>query len=74
MSKHPHAPQVGTPDPESKTSPIYDRADEELPSQDLELEEGVCFFNGVRYPIGQYVYSGSDLLHCEERGIWVQKD
>jgi hypothetical protein len=27
----------------------------------------------VAYPIGQYVLSGSDLLHCEERGVWVRK-
>jgi hypothetical protein len=65
------APQVGAPDPERKTSPIVDEAEEI--SLDLELESGVCYFNGVSYPIGQHVRSGSELLHCEERGIWVRK-
>ncbi len=71
----PHrVPQVGAPDPELKTSPIIDEqeADEEL-SPDLELEAGVCYFNGVAYAIGDYVRSGSELLHCEERGVWVRK-
>ena len=64
-------PQVGAPDPEHKTSPIVDE-DDEL-SLDLELETGACHFNGVAYPMGQYVRSGSELLHCEERGVWVRK-
>jgi len=42
-------------------------------SLDLELETGVCHFNGVAYAVGQYVRSGSELLHCEERGVWVRK-
>jgi hypothetical protein len=65
------APQVGAPDPEHKTSPIVDE-DDEL-SLDLELETGACYFNGAAYPMGQYVRSGSELLHCEERGVWVRK-
>ncbi len=64
-------PQVGAPDPELDTSPIFDE-DEEM-SLDLELERGACYFNGTAYPIGQYVRSGSELLHCEERGVWVRK-
>jgi hypothetical protein len=68
--KHP-VPQVGAPDPEHKNSPIVDE-EEEL-SLDLELESGVCYFNGVAYPIGQFVRTGSELLQCEERGIWVRK-
>lgn len=67
----PHAPQVGAPDPEKRTSPILDE-DEEF-SLDLELETGVCYFNGQSYPIGAYVLSGSELLHCEERGLWVRR-
>ena len=66
-----HVPQVGAPDPELKTSPIFDEYDEI--SLDLELEAGACYFNNVAYPIGQYVSSGSELLHCEERGVWVRK-
>jgi hypothetical protein len=64
-------PQVGAPDPERRTSPILDE-DEEL-SFDAELETGVCYFNDVAYPRGQYLRSGSELLHCEERGVWVRR-
>lgn len=63
--------EVGAPDPERRTSPIFD-GDEEL-SLDLELESGACYFNNVVYPVGQYLLSGSELLHCEERGVWVRK-
>jgi len=66
-----HVLQVGAPDPEHKTSPIFDEY-EEL-SLDLELEAGACYFNDVAYPIDQYLLSGSELLQCEERGIWVRK-
>ena len=62
--------QVGAPDPELKTSPIFDEYEEI--SLDLELEVGACYFNDLTYPIGQYVLSGSELLHCEERGVWVR--
>lgn len=67
-------PQVGAPDPELKTSPIIDEddADEEL-SLELELEAGVCYFNNATFAIGDYVRSGSELLHCEERGVWVRR-
>ncbi len=72
MTRHPPL-QVGAPDPERKTSPILDEAEAEDPSPDLELETGVCYFNGVAYPIGQFVLSGDELLHCEERGLWLRK-
>lgn len=65
-----HIPDVGAPDPERKTSPIFDE-DEEL-SLDLELEASACYFNGASYPIGQYVRSGSELLRCEGRGVWMR--
>jgi hypothetical protein len=68
-----HTPQVGAPDPERKTSPIFDEDEAEEPSLDIELETGVCYFNDAPYPIGQYVRSGNELLHCEERGVWVRK-
>ena len=67
-----NTPQVGAPDPERRTSPIFDEDETEELSLDLELEAGACYFNGTRYPIGQYVRSGSELLHCEERGVWVR--
>lgn len=67
-------PQVGAPDPELRTSPIFDELDvDETPSLDFELESGACYFNGVRYPLGQYVQSGTEILHCEGRGVWVRE-
>ncbi len=67
-------PNVGVPDPELRTSPIFDEGDEEMLSLDLEIETGACYFNNVRYALGSYVHSGSELLHCEGRGVWVRKD
>ena len=66
-----HVTQVGAPDTELNTSPIYDENEDE--SLDLELETGARYFNNVSYPRGQYLLSGDELLHCEERGIWVRK-
>jgi hypothetical protein len=68
-----HTPQVGAPDPARRTSPIFDEEENEEPSFDLELEAGACYFNDAPYPIGQYVRRGSELLRCEERGVWVRK-
>jgi hypothetical protein len=65
-----HVPQVGAPDPELKSSPIFDEEDDL--SLDQELEAGACYFNDVAYEIGQYVRSGSELLHCEGRGVWIR--
>ena len=67
-----NAPQVGAPDPERMTSPIFDEEEMDDLSLDLELESGVCYFNDTSYPIGQYVRSGNELLHCEERGVWAR--
>jgi hypothetical protein len=64
---------VGAPDPELKTSPVFDHDSEETDYADLELEEGACYYNGKRYAIGQYVSSGDELLHCTGRGVWVRK-
>ncbi len=64
-------PQVGAPDPERKTSPIFDEDDEI--SLDLELEAPVCYFNDVSYPIGKYVLSGNEVLRCEGRGVWIRE-
>jgi len=66
--------QVGVPDPELRTSPILDENEENLLSFDTELESTVCYFNDLPYSIGQYVRSGAELLHCEERGVWVRKE
>jgi hypothetical protein len=66
-----HVTLVGAPDPERQTSPIFDEHEDISP--DLELETGACYFNSAVYPVGQYLLSGSELLHCEERGVWVRK-
>ncbi len=66
-----HIPQVGAPDPELQTSPIFDEYDEI--SLDMELETGACYFNNVVYPVGQFLLSGSEMLHCEECGVWVRR-
>jgi hypothetical protein len=65
-----HLPQLGAPDPELKNSPIVD--EEQEPSLDWELETGVCYFNDVAYPLGQCVLSGSEVLRCSDRGVWVR--
>jgi hypothetical protein len=71
MKAQPEIPDVGAPDPELKTSPILENDEEE--TLDDELEAGVCYFNGAAFPIGQYVRSGSEILHCVERGVWVRQ-
>ena len=60
---------VGTPEPERRTSPIVD----EVLEVDVEPEAHVCYFNDVAFAPGEYVYSGNELLQCEERGVWVRK-
>ena len=72
MTQRIDVPNVGAPDPELKNSPIFDHDSEEYEYADLELETGVCYFNNVSYCIGQYVASGSELLRCSERGVWVR--
>ena len=64
-------PEVGAADAERKTSPIYDEDEER--SLDYEQETAVCYFNDAAYPVGQYVRSGSELLRCEEGGVWVRR-
>ena len=66
------APSVGAPDPELKTSPIFDGNEGEL-SLDQELETGVCYFNNEVFAIDDYVCSGNELLRCEGRGVWVRE-
>jgi len=72
MTKHVAVTEVGAPDPELKNSPIFDYESEEAEYEDLELESGVCYFNGISYPLGEYVSSGGELLRCMERGVWVR--
>ena len=64
-------PQVGAPDPNLETSPIVGEDDQ------VEVEpnvpEGRCAFNGVAYAVGDFVVSGSELLRCENPGVWVRE-
>lgn len=66
-------PMVGAPDPERRTSPIFDQIEDEFDLMDLDLETGVCYFNDESFEIGSYVCSGDELLQCQERGVWVRK-
>jgi hypothetical protein len=68
----PHPVKVGAPDPTLRTSPILENVDDDI-SLDAEIETGVCYFNNVAYPIGEYVLSGDELLKCEGRGVWVRE-
>lgn len=71
-----HLPQVGAPDPELKNSPVIDEfeeEDEEAGLRELEFEQGACYFNGVSYPLGSYVQSGSEVLQCTGGGVWTRK-
>jgi hypothetical protein len=72
---NPNVPQVGAPDPELKNSPILDEFDEDIEagSRELELQEGVCYFNGASYPLGTSVHSGSEVLECSAGGVWIRK-
>lgn len=73
MSRYDAVPDVGAPDPELRNSPIFDDSSMDDLSLDLELEEGVCYFNNTTYSIGKYICSGNELLRCEERGVWVRE-
>jgi hypothetical protein len=53
-------PQVGAPAPELETSPIIDQLEEyDEAAPDIELEVGVCYFNGVLDPFDGFERSGS---------------
>jgi hypothetical protein len=71
----PSLPQLGAPDPELNTSPIIDESeyDETAASPDLELEAPVCYFNGEAFTPGVFVQSGSEVLQCTARGVWLRK-
>jgi hypothetical protein len=66
--------QVGAPNPDLRNSPIIDESeyDEQAGSRDLELQQGVCYFNGNAYAIGARVQSGSELLQCTGDGVWAR--
>ena len=62
---------VGVPDPELKNSPVIDDEIEEGEYSGVDSDMQVCYFNGIRYPVGDYVCSGDDILRCEN-GVWVR--
>jgi hypothetical protein len=64
-------PQVGAPDPNLETSPIV--GDDEQVEVEPNVPQGRCAFNGVSYAVGDFVVSGSELLHCESPGVWVRE-
>ena len=66
--------QVGSPDPELKTSPIVEDTDEDFEVTVQEVEDlPVCYFNNISYPNGKYVCSGSgELLHCQN-GLCIRE-
>lgn len=69
--KTPGVADVGAPDPELKNSPILDSEIEEGEFAGVEEGAQVCYFNGVRFPSGDYICSGDELLRCEN-GVWVR--
>lgn len=65
-------PQVGSPDPELRTSPILEEFDDDyLVLKQQVPGEPVCYFNDKKYPHGTYVCSGDSLLRCDY-GIWIR--
>ncbi len=64
-------PDVGAPDPELKNSPVIDSEIEEGEFAGVDGDTQVCYFNGVRYPVGDHICFGDELLRCEN-GAWVR--
>ncbi|RFA26799.1 hypothetical protein CAI21_16075 [Alkalilimnicola ehrlichii] len=63
--------QLGTPDPQSRNSPICELGEEEVRAAAIEPGETSCFFNGEAFPQGSEVQSGAKVLRCD-RGTWVE--
>ncbi len=68
-----HPPQVGTADPERRSSPIQIDPEQsfELLREQVGDEAAGCYFNDVAYAEGALIMSGNTRLRCE-RGIWVE--
>jgi hypothetical protein len=62
---------VGAPDPELINSPVIDSEIEEGEFSGTDSDTQMCYFNDIRYPVGDYVCSGDELLRCEN-GVWVR--
>lgn len=69
--KIPGVADVGAPDPELENSPVIDSEIEEGEFASIDQGVRVCYFNGVRFAMGDYVCSGDELLRCEN-GVWVR--
>lgn len=66
-------PQVGSADPELKTSPIAEEFDDEYEVIKQESPgEPLCYFNGMEYRNGDNVCSGNARLRCDY-GIWLRE-
>jgi len=67
-----HPPQVGTPDPERRNSPIQSDPEESfaLLREQVGDEAAGCYFNDVQYANGALIMSGTTCLRCD-LGIWV---
>ncbi|HJV71489.1 hypothetical protein [Ideonella sp.] len=63
--------QVGASDPDRETSPIID--DEEDLEAEPNVANGMCYFNGEAFRLGDRVLSGSEVLRCEAPGVWVRE-
>lgn len=73
MTRHINVVEVGAPDPELRNSPVFDDTAQDSSTYEFDVESSLCYFNDLGYRIGDYICSGAELLHCEERGIWVRK-
>ncbi|MGD9000396.1 MAG: hypothetical protein PVF75_08270 [Granulosicoccaceae bacterium] len=70
-----HMPtQVGSIDPELKTSPVIEEMDEEHALIGMEVEDmPTCYYNNTAFQDGDYVCAGTGaMLRCE-KGVWVRK-
>jgi hypothetical protein len=71
MTKVKHTADVGSPDPELKTSPIAEEGNEHTDVLRQEVPgEAHCYFNDKSYDNGTFVKSGTSILKCDY-GIWV---
>lgn len=74
MTKRNHPIDVGAPLPDLQTSAIISDIDDEREMIDAEIpEERLCYFNGVVYPHGTYIKSGTLIMQCD-RGAWVETE
>lgn len=72
MSERIHAPHVGAPDPEKRTSPIVEETDSEFEVMGMAASElPLCYFNDQSYKEQDYVCSGDELLQCRG-GEWIR--